>query len=72
MEHFLFPAHVTMVFPSLQAHRVKIYTNMNALTLHVCCEIKKNYTKKNRSLPCINNMRTNTKIKIKCAFEEVF
>lgn len=35
MEHFLFPAHVTMVLPSLQTHMVKIYRNMNAFTLHV-------------------------------------
>lgn len=42
MEHFLFLAHVTMFLPSLQAHMVKIYRNMNALTLHVYCEGKTN------------------------------
>lgn len=40
MEHFLFPAHVARVLSSLQAHMVKIYTNMNAFMLHVDCEEK--------------------------------
>lgn len=73
MEHFLFPAHVTMVLPSLQAHMAKIYTNMNAFTLHVYCEEKKNQLdQENRSLLCINNMHTNPKNKLKSTFGEVF
>lgn len=46
MEHFLFPAHVTIVLLSLQIHMVQIYTNMNAFMLHAYCEEKNKWTKK--------------------------
>lgn len=72
MEHFLFPAHVTMVLPSLQAHMAKIYTNMNAFTLHVTVKKKTQLDQENRSLLCINNMHTNPKNKLKSTFGEVF
>lgn len=48
MEHFLFPAHVTMVLPSLDAHMVKTYRNMNAFTLNVYREGKTNTIRQRR------------------------
>lgn len=68
MEHFLFPAHVTMVLPSLDAHMVKTYRNMNAFTLYTMKGKSTQLDKEDRSFLFF----TNPKDKLKRAFGEVF